>query len=487
MLRKGKAHMMPRKDRASRLALFALLLGQCMTAMDVAMVNVSLPSIREDLNINIAAAGWVMIIFFLLTTSFMISLGRLGDISGHKKVFATGLLFFMGGSLASGLSPGYYLLLGGRALQGIGAGMISSNLPALMTAVFPEEERGKALGLAAATISLGLAAGPFLGGLISGTVGWRYLFFIAPLLLPASIILCYRFVPENRAAEAEAMDIYGAGLILFFFAPATLAMTQGRIWGWTSPATTGLLIISMAAAWLFVRHERTAAHPVIELRLFSNPDFTLSNLAYFACFICLQTVLFATPFFLQYFLEMTPQAIGVVIGTINILAFLLLVPSGILSDRMGTMRLETAGMAFICLSLALLAFAGSSLTLLLVLVSLILLGMGYGVFCSPNYSAVLGSVMESRRGVAGGVYSTMRNIGSLTGTAMASSVLGQWAVDAASLREAGGSYTSPAFTAAVRHAYLAALLVACVGLLLLVVKYLRDRKKPGPLAKRQTV
>lgn len=474
MLSDGKVYAMPRKDRATYLALFALLLGQSITAMDVAMVNVSLPSIREDLNISIAGAGWVMIVFFLFTTSFMISLGRLGDISGHKKVFTAGLFVFMAGSLASGLSPGYGFLLCARAVQGLGAGMISSNLPALITAVFPEEERGKALGLAATTISLGLAIGPFLGGLISGTVGWRYVFLVAPVLLPFSIILCYRFVPESQAAEAEAMDIYGAGLILFFFAPATLAMTQARVWGWASPATAGLLIISFAAAWLFVRHEKRAAYPVIELKLFSKPTFTLSNLAYFASFICLQTVLFTTPFFLQYFLEMTPQAIGVVIGIINILPLLLLVPSGILSDRMGTVKLETVGMAFICLALGLLAFAGSSLTLLLVVFSLVLMGLGYGVFCSPNYSAVLGSVSEPRRGVAGGVYSTMRNIGSLTGTAMASSVLGQWAVSISTLRETGGSYANPAFQAAVRHAYLAALLVALVGLLVLTIKYFKD-------------
>ena len=464
---------MRRKERAFYLALFALLLGQCVTAMDVAMVNVSLPSIREDLNVSIAAAGWVMIVFFLLTTSFMISLGRLGDVYGHKKVFSGGLLCFMAGSLLSGLSPGYGLLLCGRAVQGLGAGMISSNLPALITAVYPEEERGKALGIAATTISLGLAVGPFLGGLISGTLGWRYVFFVTPLLLPLSIIPCYRFVPESQAAEAESMDIYGAGLILFFFAPATLAMTQARSWGWASPATLGLLLISFAAAWLFVRHERAAAYPVIELKLFSNPTFTLSNLAYFACFICLQTVLFTTPFFLQYFLEMSPQAIGAVIGIINMLPLLLLVPSGMLSDRMGTVKLETAGMAFVCLSLGLLAFAGSGLTLFLVLVSLILLGFGYGVFFSPNYSAVLGSVPEPRRGVAGGVYSTMRNIGSLTGTAMASSVLGQWALSATAVQEAGGSYTSPAFQAAVRHAYLAAMVVALAGLLLVAAKYFR--------------
>jgi len=471
---------MPRRSRSSYLALFALLLGQCVTAMDVAMVNVSLPSIREDLNISIAAAGWVMIVFFLFTTSFMISLGRLGDISGHKKVFVGGLFCFMAGSLVSGLSLGYAFLLCGRAIQGFGAGMISSNLPALITAVYPEEERGKALGLAATTISLGLAVGPFLGGLISGTLGWRYVFFVTPLLLPLSIIPCLRFVPESQAAGAEAMDIYGAGLILFFFAPATLAITQGRVWGWASPATIGLFAVSLAAALLFVKHERSAPYPVIELKLFSNATFSLSNLAYFACFICLQTLLFTTPFFLQYFLEMTPQAIGVVIGILNMLPLLLLVPSGILSDRIGTVTLETVGMAFACLSLGLLAFAGSSLTLLLVLVSLILMGVGYGIFCSPNYSAVLGSVPEARRGVAGGVYSTMRNIGSLAGTALASSVLGQWAVSVSAVREAGASYTSPAFEAAVRHAYLAALLVAFAGLLVVAVKYFKHRTVPSP-------
>jgi EmrB/QacA subfamily drug resistance transporter len=462
---------MPRDGRSVRVALFALLLGQSMTAMDVAMVNVSLPSIRQDLNISITAAGWIMIIFFLFTTSFMITLGRLGDVLGRRKVFEAGLIVFIAGSVTSGLSLNYGMLLCGRAVQALGAGMISSNLPALVAAVFPEEERGKALGLAAMTISFGLAVGPFIGGLISGSIGWRYIFFIAPLLVPASLVLCHRYVPESQTAKAESMDVYGAGLIFFCFAPATLALTQGRIWGWSSPAIAGLLIISFAAAWLFLRHERASAFPVIELKLFSNSTFTLSNLAYFACFICLQTVLFTTPFFLQYFLEMTPQAIGAVIGIVNILPLLLLVPSGMLSDRVGTVKLEAAGMAFVCLSLAVLAFAGSSLTLLIVLVSVVLLGLGYGVFCSPNYSAALGSVPEPRRGVAGGVYSTMRNIGSLAGTAMASSVMGQWAASLATAKDTAGSFTSPAFEAAVRHAYLAAFLVALVGLFMVALRF----------------
>lgn len=325
---------------------------------------------------------------------------------------------FLVSSIASGLSPNYGLLLVSRALQAVAAGMISANLSALIMAAFPEEKRGKALGLAATTISLGLAVGPWIGGIISGTLGWRYVFFVTPVLGLVSIILCYGYVPESRVGEDETMDIYGSSLILACLGPATIALTQGRVWGWTSPVTVGLFMLSLASAWLFLRHEKAAAFPVIELKLFSNPDFTLDNLATFISFVCLSAMLFATPFFLQYFLGMSPQGIGLVISFVNAIPLFLLMPSGILSDRVGTIRLEIPGMALICLSLALLALTGSAITPSLVMFSASVLGLGYGAFCSPNYSAIMGSVPESRLGVAGGVYGTMRNLGSLAGILM---------------------------------------------------------------------
>jgi EmrB/QacA subfamily drug resistance transporter len=467
---------MTRRNSGNFIIILALMLGQLTSALDVGIVNVILPTIGEDLNVSINAAGWIMAIFFLAITGLMIAFGRMGDVVGHKRVFIYGLALFMVGSVGSGLAPNYGILIATRTLQGLGAGMLSANFTALIMAAFPEEQRGKALGLAATAISLGLAVGPLIGGIICGSMGWRYSFFVTPFLAVAAIILCYKFVPESQVEKGETMDIYGSLLILACLTPATLALSQGRVWGWTSPVTIGLLVLSFAAVWLFLRHERVAAYPVIELKLFSDADFTISNLANGIAYICLSAMLFATPFFLQYYLKMSPLGIGLVICFTNGIPLLLLMPSGALSDRIGTIKLEISGMTLVCLSLALLALAGSDLTLLLVLVGAGLLGLGYGTFCSPNYSAAMGSVPESRLGVAGGVYGTMRNIGSLAGIAMAGTVMGQWALKKPAPDTLSEIFTNPAFQAAVRHAYLAASLAALLGVLILGIKFFYGRK-----------
>jgi EmrB/QacA subfamily drug resistance transporter len=471
---------MTRRDNNRFFIILALMIGQLTSALDVGMVNVALPTIGKDFNISITAAGWIMAIFFLTITGLMVTFGRLGDVVGHKRIFICGLSLFMVGSIGSGLAVNYFMLLATRMCQALGAGMLSANFTALIMAVFPEEQRGKALGLAATAITLGLAAGPLIGGIICGTLGWRYVFFVTPFLAMTAIILCLRFVPESRLVEGETLDLFGSLLILVCLTPVTLALSQGRIWGWASPVTIALIVISCAAAWLFVRHERNATHPVIELKLFSDLDFSLSNLANCAAFICLASLLFATPFFLQYFLRMSPVEIGLVICFTNGIALLLLFPSGALSDRIGTIKLEASGLAVICLSLALLALAGPNLTLTLVLVSAGLFGLGFGTFSPPNYSATMGSVPEFRLGVAGGVYGTMRNIGSLAGIAMAGTVMGQWALKKPDLEAVGDTFANPAFQSAVRHAYLAASLAALLGILLVGIKFYNNRKVREP-------
>lgn len=462
---------MTESSRSKYAVLSAVLMGQLVGPLDGSMVNVALPTIGEDLKISITAAGWILVVYYLFTASFMVVFGRLGDLTGRKKIFTRGLAVFSIGSVASGLSVNYGMLIGARALQAIGAGMFTATLPALVTSAFPEEERGKALGLAATAVSVSLAVGPFLGGAISGTLGWRYVFAITPALAMTSIIMCHKLVPESRLAGDEDMDFLGALLLLALLAPATLALGQGRIWGWGTPAVVGLFTLSAASGWLFFRRERRVKFPIIDLELFRIPTFTLSNMASYTSYIAFQAALFTTPFFLQYYMGMSPQGIGLVLATVNATSLLLLSPSGILSDRIGPLPLEISGMVFIALALSMLALLGGDLVLAIVTASLVFLGIGYGFFRSPNYSAVMGSVPKPALGVAGGVYGTMRTLGFLSGIAMAGTVMGEWAVRRPAEEGLNAALNNPSFQAAVRNAYLAGFIVALVGLMLLFVKF----------------
>lgn len=462
--------MAEKKPRGGYSILTALMLAQFILPLDFAMISVALPTIGEDLKVSISAAGWILIIYYLFTASFMISFGRLGDVRGRRKAYIQGLILFNCGLLMGGLSANYGMLLAARSLQALGAALFLSNLPALATSAFPMQERGKALGLINTTGSVGGALGPFMGGLLSGTLGWRYVFLFQLIFALPALLLGYLLVRESEPAGGEDMDAYGALLLLAVLAPLALALSQARAWGWASPIVAGLLLISLAAAWLFLRHESEAEYPVMELKLFRVPGFTFSNAAACAAYVAMLAVMFTTPFLLQYFLGMSPQVLGLIMTIPFAVPLLVLAPSGILSDRAGTLPLEMGGIALISLSTGLLAFAGTSLSRLLVISSLAVMGLGYGIFFTPNYSAVMGSVPVARLGVAGGIYGTMRTMGILTGVAMASSVMGAWATVSPAVEGTGGYLNNTAFEAALRNAYLAGFLVAMACLAVLLVK-----------------
>ena len=460
---------MTRKTNGNYLIILAIILGQLITPIDVGLVNVSLPSIGQGLNLGIAASGWIMGAFWLFATAFMMITGRMGDMLGRKKIFSWGIAVFLIGSAASALSPNFPILLTMRALQGLGAALTSANSPALICGAFSDEERGKALGLLAATISLGLAIGPLIGGFICASLGWRYVFFLNLPIGAAALILCLRVIPESEVFPEESMDFYGALMLLAVLTPACVALTQSSQWGLLSPAALGLFILAFAACWVFLRHERATPHPLLDLNLLRIPSFSLSNLAAYTVFIAFRVALFVTPFFLQYYRGLPVQSIGLIISLANVVPLLLLIPSGVLSDRIGTTALELFGMFSIALALGLPVLAGYDLSVPLIVISLLLIGFGYGLFYSPNLRAVMISVPQSKLGFAGGVSASMRNFGFLTSIALASSVMGAWASRRPDTP--GVIFTDPGFQAAIRHAYFAAFLVTLLGLAFLYLRH----------------
>lgn len=464
---------MPVKEHGKYSVLAALLLAQIIGPLDASMLRVALPTVAEEFGVSISAAGWVLVAYLLLSCSLMVIFGRIGDVLGRRRLFVLGTGIFTAGSVLGGLSVNFTMLLVTRAIMGLGDAMFASNLPALVTGAFPPEERGKALGITATTVAAGLTVGPILGGLVTGALGWRYVLFVTPPFGIAAIMACLSVVPESRGEGGRSLDIAGALLLLGALAPLVMALSRGGARGWGSASTTGLFAASVVMAFIFVLHERKTGHPVIDLRLFRIPGFTFSNLASFASYVSMQAVTFATPFFLQYSIGMSSQGLGLVMCVVNFTSIFLLSASGRLSDRTGPVPLETAGLALFTVSTGMLAWAGADLTLFLIVLSLVVLGIGYGIFRSPNYSDVMGSVPPARLGVAGGFYGTMRSMGFMTGIAMAGSVMGSWALK----RPEAVIYTDPSFQSAVRNAYMAAFVIAVIALLLILLKYFYRQKK----------
>jgi EmrB/QacA subfamily drug resistance transporter len=402
--------------------LAAVMVGTFMSPLDSSIVNVALPTLGKVFNVPITSVEWVVVAYLLIISTLLLTFGRLADMIGLKRVYITGFALFTVGSLACALSWSIWSLVGFRVLQALGAAMMFAAGPAIVTAAFPPTERGRALGLLAIAVSAGMTVGPTLGGVIVGAASWRWIFLINVPIGIFALILSWQAIPGSSPRD-QKFDPLGAMLSFVAFFPLLLALSQGAEWGWDNPAVVAMFVVFVVAGAGFLAVERRVVQPMLDLSLFQVRLFSAGLLSATASFVVTAAVLFVMPFYLQTAhgigvstagLLMTPIPLGMVVfGPI----------SGVLSDRIGSRVLSTAG-------LLVGAVAAYSLTRLSlssgfpgIAVRLALIGAGIGLFQSPNSSAVLGTVPPFRLGVASGTLATSRNIGQVMGVALAGLVL----------------------------------------------------------------
>ena len=272
-------------------------LGVLMGTLDVSIINISLPTLVRELNTNFATIQWVPVGYILVLTSLMLGAARLGDIIGPKKVYLAGLTFFTLGSLLCGAAPGVEWLIGFRAFQGLGAAMTQAVGVAIITVVFPPQERGKALGIIGGIVAIGLTMGPAMGGLIIGLAGWRWVFLVnIPVGLIAGFVT-WKHIPSLRTGQAgQSFDVAGALLLLVTLVCYALAMTMGQHMGFAAPAVFGLLAAAVLGLFLFVFLETHVHQPMIDLTIFRDSLFSMNLLMCFLVFIMNGGVLIQ-PFF----------------------------------------------------------------------------------------------------------------------------------------------------------------------------------------------
>lgn len=452
--------------------LAALIVGYFAIGLDSYLVILALPSITRGARISFDDAGWILLILLIARQCSVLVSGRAGDRYGRKSVFMAGAALFGLGAILSTCTPGYWLLLVFRAFQGFAAGMMEANFPALVTVSFPAEQRGKALGIASASIALSALSGVVLSGLICDSLGWRYIFLAVVPFCAAAVPLCGHYVPESRGLRSGPRDAPGEVMLMATMISLGAFMTFGTTRTWHSPATIVFLAITVALGTALVTREKTARSPILSPKLLKVPSFTLSVLAYLAVVTCQMMVYLTTPFLLDFYMGMTAKGSGFVIVIALATTFLFLVPSGMLADSTGTRRLETAGILLIALGLSALAFVGSRASIATVAISLVIFGLGGALFASPNYSAVMGSAPKSLLGVAGGIYGTVETMATLFAFALCDAVLGRWGDVKGSAQGARLTLLNPEVHAVIRHVYLAAFIVALVGFAICALKFL---------------
>ncbi|RME53014.1 MAG: DHA2 family efflux MFS transporter permease subunit, partial [Caldilineae bacterium] len=387
--------------------------------VDGSIVNVALPTLMRALQAPFATIQWVVLSYLMGLTVLMLSVGRLADIIGKKRIFSLGLGVFVLGSGLCGLSPSVYWLIAFRFIQSIGAAMIVALGVAIVTETWPDAERGKAIGISGGVISLGLVAGPALGGLILQHLGWRWIFFVNLPVGALALFLVLRYVPPLvPRQQREAFDLAGAGTIGLSLASFALALTIGQEQGFTAPAPLGLLTTALVSLLLFLWIERRAAHPMLDLALFRIPTFGLNLFTGLLTFIAIAGVIFLLPFYLELVLGLSQQNTGLLMAVVPMVLGVVAPISGSLSDRLGTRPVTVVGLVLIVIGYLALSTLGTNTTPMGFVLRMLPVGLGMATFQSPNNSAIMGSAPRNRLGVASGTLSTTRTMGQTMGIAV---------------------------------------------------------------------
>lgn len=436
-----------------RAALVVAVLASFLTPFMGSAINVALPAIAGEFHLGAVALSWVTQVFFLTAAVFLLPFGKLADRYGRKRIFLYGIAIYTGTSLLLAMAFSEASLLVLRALQGAGSAMIFGTGMAIVTSVTPPAERGRALGLNVAAVYLGLSLGPFLGGFLTHHLGWRSIFgFNTVVGLFIYSVAALKLRGEWKEPRSGPFDL--AGSLLYALAMAALML--GVSW-LPSAVAMAAILAGLVLLGLFIRWEAKAESPLIDLRQFlDNRIYAMSNLAALINYSATAAVTFLLSLYLQKVQRLSAQSAGLILVIQPAVMALLSPMAGAISDRLEPRRLASLGMGFTALGLALLALNGSS-SLWLVSFYLVLLGIGFGLFSSPNTNAVMSSVEPRYYGVASATLGTMRLTGQMLSMGIVILILALQMKDA-KLAERN----IPEFVASMRLAFLVFALL-CTG------------------------
>ncbi len=403
-----------------RVVLFIASMASFLTPFMGSSINIAIPSIGREFSADAVTLSWISTAYLLAAAVFLVPFGRLADIRGRRKVFLAGMSGYAAVSLLCGLATSEVMLIALRALQGMTDAMMFGTSLAIVTSVYPPAERGRALGVTVACVYSGGALGPFIGGLITQYVGWRGIFFLTLVLGLLTVALTlWKMRGEWAEARGQRMDVVG----WVFYGISLLAIMYGfRL----LPAFSGFWVIAAGVACLvlFVLWERRQRSPVLDVTLFSrNAVFALSNLSALINYSATFALSFLLSLYLQYIKGLDPRAAGLVMLSQPVMMAIFSPLAGRLSDRIEPRFVASLGMAMSAASLFLIADLTPGASLASIIAILMLCGLGFALFSSPNTSAIMGSVDRSHYGIASATTGVMRLIGQMLSMGIAALIL----------------------------------------------------------------
>jgi EmrB/QacA subfamily drug resistance transporter len=387
-------------------------------ALDMSIIVVSFPRLVDVFNTNASVVVWLAIAFSIAELGLILTLARVGDAIGRKKVYVIGLSLYTLGLIFCSISLNITQLIMSRVVQGAGAAMTMTIGGAIVVAVFPREQQGRAIGIFSMMISAGLIAGPALGGFILDTLDWQGIFYTRIPIGIISLILSVMIIKEQKESDARLqLDIGGAVTLIGGTGCLLLYLNLGNGWGYLSTKGITLAMAAIIIIGLFIYLERRVAQPVLDLRLFKNRIFSMANATNIIQMTAGVTCPTLVPFFLISGLLLTPFTVGILMALIAIPPVILSPISGWLSDKIGNRIPMVVAMSLMSASLFLTSRLGIESSVINIAIVLLLFGTGMGIFMAPNQSAIVGAAPRQNLGTAMGVANTMRLLGSSIGTA----------------------------------------------------------------------
>ncbi len=447
-------------------AMLVVSVGVFMATLDGSIVNIALPTLTKYFNTDINTIVWVILSYMLTITALLLTLGRLSDMYGRKPVFAAGLAIFTIGSALCSLSVSELQLIVFRMVQGIGAAMIMANGPAIIASAFPHTEQGRALGLIGTVVSVGSMVGPALGGFLIEWAGWQSIFLIN---IPVGIFgtaYALKTLRKDELHKGQIFDVYGAAFMFISVTSLMLGITEGQDLGWSSFIIIVLFITFAIFLILFIRTEATASQPMVDLSLFKNRLYSASNLSCFLSFVPMFSVILLMPFYMVDILGFSTKEVGMVLISVPVVMALVSPISGWVYDRTRSSFPGSLGIGLCVLVLYFMSNLGVDAGLWDIVLLLSMIGIGMGMFQSPNNTIIMSSVPRNRLGIASGLLAMVRTLGMVAGTAVSGTVFNS----ILNSQQAAGATYKTAFLAGFHYAFLVSAVICAAGVLTSLVR-----------------
>ncbi|WP_211251819.1 MFS transporter [Andreprevotia chitinilytica] len=406
-----------------RWALASLCLSMLMPSLDTSIANAGLPTLAQTFTASFQAVQWIVLAYLLAITTLIVSVGRLGDILGRRRLLLAGIVLFTVASVLCGVAPTLWFLIAARAAQGLGAAVMLALTIACVSETVPKEKTGSTMGLLGTMSAIGTTLGPSLGGLLIAGLGWRAIFLVNVPLGILNFLLARRYLPVDRRepkADRAGFDNAGTLVLALTLAAYALAMTLGQ--GRFGTLNMALLSAAVVGIALFVRIEATTTSPLIRLAMFRNPALSASLAMSLLVATVIMSTLVVGPFYLSRALGLDTALVGLVLSAGPLVSALTGVPAGRIVDRLGAQRMTIAGLIGMVAGCLALALIPATFGITGYVIPIVCTTASYALFQAANNTAVMTDIRPDQRGVISGMLSLSRNLGLITSASVMGAV-----------------------------------------------------------------